>query len=451
MRLSKLCATILIMSVGGRSFMSNANHTIKKSTSQARDLFSNVKKQYDKIIASNQYNGYALLYMNIKNFDSFNYLGSWEFGTHLIEDINTTISKHLNPNESIAHIFGDHFVLIMQYEKRDELRSRLLKFLKEIYNFEDDLIYHNIFLSFGIYELSFEKVDFYEALVRANITRKESTSIHNRSFCWEYYNSEVMNNYKKRIKLEHSTAMAYKNEEFVPFLQPKVDPKTGQIVGAEALLRLFDEDGKPIPVQSFLPILNQNEYIVLVDLNIFDQVCKLLDRQIKLGLPVVPISFNISKACFYKPSFLKKYTDIFETYDIPKELIQFELMESITLDDTDLLNETIIEIKNAGFTCILDDFGVGYSSFSILLNTNLDEIKIDRQFFVKDINDESRRMIKTVTDLIHSLGMTITAEGIESKEYVDLLIECEVEYIQGFYFYKPLPIEEFFEVLDKTK
>ena len=141
--------------------------------------------------------------------------------------------------------------------------------------------------------------------------------------------------------------------------------------------------------------------------------------------------------------------EVFEKYDIPKNLIEIEFMESISLNDTDRMKEVIAGFKEYGFKCSLDDFGNGYSSFNVLLNAELDIVKMDRQFFLNNLNGDNKLVIKTMIDLIHSLKMKVVAEGVELKEHVEYLKACGCDFVQGFYYYKPMPLNEFEKILDK--
>ncbi len=283
----------------------------------------------------------------------------------------------------------------------------------------------------------------------ANICRKESERLSKRCFTIEVYDESFYNKYMDRLELEIKTAEAYKNYEFIAYLQPKVNLKTGKIESAEALLRWIDKDGRFVPLNEFLPFLNENSYIQIVDLDIFDQLCKYLDERIKLNKKVVLISFNFSKTSFYSPNIQKEYTNIFEKYDIPKDLIDIEFMESISLDDTEHMKKTVAKFKDYGFQCSLDDFGNGYSSFNVLLNAQFDTVKMDRQFFLNNLKGDNKLVIHTVINLIHSLNMDVVAEGVELEEHVEFLKECGCDFVQGYYYYKPMSVSDFDLILEK--
>lgn len=392
---------------------------------------------------------YALVHFNIKNFRYYNTKHGSKAGDEILRLVLQCMEGELQEGEYAAHLYADNFAAILRYETADKIiYERMMQFINILYRIEDERIYRNLAVSMGIYEMSDPTVSFGDALNYANLCRRECTTLLHRSFCMELYDDSFYRSYMERMELEAETANAYKNYDFVTYLQPKIELKTGRIVGAESLLRWFDKDGVPIPLTKFLPILNQNSYINIIDVDMFDRCCQRLEQRLKSGLPVVPISFNISKTAFYDPNLLRDYTSVFEKYDIPKRLVEIEFMESISLNDSDHMKTVIEGFKRYGFTCTLDDFGNGYSSFNVLLNAPLDVVKLDRQFFVQNLNGESELIISAVVDLLHSLNMRVVAEGVELQEHIDYLQKCNCDYVQGYYYYRPMPESEFEALLE---
>lgn len=414
----------------------------KYNISYIEDIFNQLKISDFK---------YALVQINIKNFHFYNTRYGIEAGNEILEQVLQKLNSFLEPEEYAGYLYSDNFVLLLRYEDLYVLtRDRLVSLIDSLYRMDNPHIYRNIFFSMGVYELEDSNVTFCDAFNYANLCRKESEDLQKRCSLIEIYDQTFYESYMGRMGLEILTADAFKNYEFVTYLQPKIDLKSGEIVGAEALLRWFDKEGNAIPLYKFLPILNENSYIILIDLDMFDQMCQYLDTRIKNGQKVVPISFNISKSGFYDPSILKSYIDIFEKYNFPIKYVEMEFMESISLNDTAHMKKVISGFKEYGFTCLLDDFGNGYSSFNVLLNAPLDIIKMDRQFFLDNLNGDGRLVVKTIIDLIHSLNMKVVAEGVEQKDHIEYLKSCGCDYVQGYYYYKPIPINEFEAVLDKA-
>lgn len=394
---------------------------------------------------------FALIVVNIKDFRYFNTLYGFQAGNEILSSLLTTLQAIMQEDEMVIHEHADNYTMLIRYnqENLDDLHERMYEITDKCYRINDSRIYRNLFLSFGIYLIQNNDCDYDNAKNLANLSRKACSGLSSRTQSYEIYNQKIHDQFMREKNLEESTADAYKNFEFVTYYQPKVDPYTEKIVGAEALLRWFDKDGNPIPVSDFLPILNKNAYIYLVDLDVFEMTCKMLQENILNNRPVVPISFNVSRSCFYDDENIQPYIELREKYQIPHHLIEFELMESISLDDTEHMKAFIHLIKGAGFQCSLDDFGNGYSSFNVLLNAELDAVKMDRQFFVKNLNGDNKLIIKTVINLIKSLHIKVIAEGVEDEEHVTYLKECGCDVIQGFYYYKPMCAETFNQLLQE--
>lgn len=405
-----------------------------------------MKAYYQKVLLLDQ--AYAMVILNLKNFRYFNTKYGEKQGNEILILIEDRIQSYLHENEVSCRLYADNFIILFQYDDFDVFIERIISLVDHLYRINDTRIYRELFFSYGIFKLDDSSICFEDACNFANLARRSCLNINQRDSSIEVYNQQIYNNYMERYALEIRTANAYKNYEFTTFLQPKVDTRTKKIVGAEALLRWYGDDGNFVPLYSFLPILNDNGYIQLIDLDCLESMCKIMQDRLAKHLPIVPISFNISKTYFYDPNLLNDYISMVNKYGIPKKFIEIELMESISLDDSKHLKEIIQGFHDAGFQCSLDDFGNGYSSFNVLLNAQLDKVKMDRQFFLHNLNGDSRLVIRTIIDLLKSLKMEIIAEGVESKEHVDYLEECGCDIIQGYYFYKPMPVEEFYSRLE---
>lgn len=201
------------------------------------------------------------------------------------------------------------------------------------------------------------------------------------------------------------------------------------------------------PLPEFLPIFESRGFIRNVDLELFGQVCSAYDRLLQAGKSPVLISFNVSRSCFEDPKFLVDYLNQLCIYQhvqhVPRHLIEFELLESIAMDETKRLFDVVRQIKQAGFCCSLDDFGSGYSSFRVLMNIEIDTLKLDGAFFRNPLTDKERGVMRTILDLARHLHYVTVAEGVERAEDVDFLRSLGCDIIQGFYFYRPMPLEAF--------
>lgn len=409
-----------------------------------------LKQKYDELI-KNSKTPHSLVCANIKQFRNLYTLHGKEKSDQMLEDVLHCIADFIGDVGYVAHSYADNFTILLAMPAADVDSRFFVPFVDEVFEIENPYLFHNIYMSFGFYGITSDTVDYYQAQAYANVARLCAPTVRNRSFSSEEFSQEYYDSFMNPYLMEERVSKAYQNKEFVVYLQPKVRLNDQKVIGAEALIRWFDEKGNMIPLSSFLPILNQNNYIRMLDIQTFEVCCKLICDRLKAGQPIVPISFNISQSFFYDTKMMPDYMEVYNRYQIPREYIQFELMESISLNDTQQLVNVIDDFKKEGFTCLLDDFGNGYSSFGVLINSKLDILKMDRQFFVEPLTEKTSNIIKTVIELAKQLHLEVIAEGVETQEYVDFLKEVGCDVIQGFYFYRPMPIPELLTLLDKEK
>ena len=194
-------------------------------------------------------------------------------------------------------------------------------------------------------------------------------------------------------------------------------------------------------------MLNKNGFIRIIDYDVFKTVVEQLKERENRKKENVRISFNISNSFFKDVYYIDEYAKTVKENAIDPRYLEIEFMENIDIHK-DILKKNIRIFHEMGFSCSLDDFGNGFSNFEILKECDLDIIKIDRCFFVDELSDLNKEILKTIIHLIKSIGMKVIAEGVERKEDVDFLASIGCDAVQGFYFYKPMPMEEFFSLLD---
>lgn len=186
-----------------------------------------------------------------------------------------------------------------------------------------------------------------------------------------FYNSKMHDQMIRKVEIENNMESALLNNEFTFYLQPKYAPNGQVMLGAEALVRWLEPSGNLIMPGEFIPIFEQNGFILKMDEYIFESVCKFLYQRIIENLPNVPISINISRLHLYQDDFIERYSKIKNKYSLPDKLVELEITENILLDNIEKIRNIIIELQNNGFTCSIDDFGSGYSSLNSLKTYHL--------------------------------------------------------------------------------
>ena len=283
---------------------------------------------------------------------------------------------------------------------------------------------------------------------KANIARKNAKDINSYYLCSNaYYNDIEHQKMMKEKDMENMMEKALEEEQFIVYLQPKVSLKTGKVIGSEALVRWDNPINGLIPPNDFIPFFEKNNFIVKLDMYVFEKVCQILRKWIDEGIDVLPISVNLSRNHLQNSDFLKDYKNIQSKYQIPSELIEIELTETVVFENLEILRHIINEIHNCGYKCSMDDFGSGYSSLNVLKEIPVDILKLDKVFFGKENNQRANDIVESVIRLAKKLGMETIAEGIETIPQVELLRSMECDMIQGYVFSKPVPVDEFEKII----
>ena len=411
------------------------NGTVLYNRSELQAVFSQLQPREE----------YSLLHFNVKKFRYF--LGRYdhETGEELLQQILKTFTKGLKKGQYLLYTGGDDFIFLIHEWRKKKIIDELIQRDYEGYELKDSRFFNKVFFSMGVCRLrDFPEADFETCCLYAWLARITSNEHEKKSSDFKFFTRKQLQEFQMRSQLEVKTVEACRKETYAVYIQPKVDAKTLKICGGEALLRWFDEDGTMIPLSLFLPVLNENSYIRYVDQMVFELVCKMIQDSIQKGMKMVSISFNLSKASFEDEPFMQEYMKVFQQFDIPKEYIEFELLESISMDNSDKLIKVVDTIHKAGFRCALDDFGSGYSSMSVLARVPIDIIKLDRSLFQNPYRDiDNFLIVDGLLDILHHFPVQIVAEGVEDETVAEHMRQHGCDMIQGFYYYRPMPMDEF--------
>lgn len=262
-----------------------------------------------------------------------------------------------------------------------------------------------------------------------------------------FYCVDLDEKIRREIALDQSYAEALASGEFEVYLQPKVcvSPRAG--MAAEALVRWNHPQFGMVSPAEFIPLFERNRRICALDTYVFESVCKMLAEWNRGGdLAGLPVSVNLSRVCLIDHGLdvIDDLADIKGRYGIPDGQIELEITETVSLDYElfGLMRDVVERIHERGMTCSFDDFGFGYSSLSLLKDLEFDAIKLDRHFFMGD-SDRAWQIIGSFVSLSHDLGMVVVAEGVEERAQVDQLRALDCDLIQGYYYARPLPRDEF--------
>lgn len=382
---------------------------------------------------------YAMVSIRLERYHNFCSCYGIKEGEELMESLFDELNKHLQYGEVAAHAEKADFVLLLKYEEEEKLTDRLEALLGVLKKVRED---QKLNFGVGIYWLPKKHADIdtmYSYVKVVQETIAEDTEDHMKCF-----DESMLANQRWMRKLENDMERALANHEFQVYLQPKYSTKGEKLSGAEALVRWIHPTEGFIPPNRFIPIFEQNGFILELDDYMIREVAKLQAKWISEGKETVPISVNVSRAHFTTADLAEHICSLVDSYKVPHNMIELELTESAFFDDKDILVHTVKQLRDYGFDVSMDDFGAGYSSLNSLKELPLDVLKLDAEFFRgEDTDGRGDLIVGEAISLAKKLDMRIVAEGIETREQVDSLAEKNCDLIQGYYFAKPMPVEEF--------
>lgn len=387
---------------------------------------------------------YSLVYTNVNGFKAVNELFGDKSGDLVIFQTRDVIRQYLNP-VIMGRLESDHFVLItedknLSEENLNALCNQVFRIENKEYNYE---------IRCGIFSIHNSNIEIAHLIAGAKLAEK-NIKTGKGSLLYAYYDDFMKENYvKQRFLLADFERGLYENE-FEPYYQPIVDAKTGEIVSAEMLIRWHHKDFGMVSPAVFIPVIESEGKISVLDNFIVNRGMELIARRAYQKKKVVPCAINLSRVDFYDTLFIESIMERINDLNINPSMIRFEVTESAYTDLEVKSMEYLNNMQSYGIKILLDDYGSGMSSLSMLEDFNFDIIKLDLGFIRKiGINEKAESIIITTIGLAHMIGATVTAEGVETKEQLDFLKSYDCDYIQGYYFYKPMPEKEFEEVLDK--
>ncbi len=380
---------------------------------------------------------YAFIQFDIRNFRYVNDKYGSTIGDEILAYINDTLDLLCDENHLHCRLASDIYEIVTYFNSKEEIINFVNMLDSKLHRYQD--IRYS--LSYGVSIAPGDSTEYRKHGDEAGLARVECKRIILKKVV--FYEDTLMVNVKRNGAIEEIEEEALRNGEFHVFLQPKYkyDKQSANIVGAEALVRWIDSDGKIKSPAEFIPVFEQNGFLLEVDQFMWDSVCKLLREWIDDGREPVPISVNVSRTYLNKINIVEYMRNLVESYDLPMNLLQIEITETTENAETIAY---VNAFKKAGFTLLMDDFGSGYSSLSMLKETPFDVIKMDRLFLVECLeNNNGRTIISHVISMSRELGLGLVAEGVETKEVADFLYDNGCKVSQGFYFSKPISVPDF--------
>lgn len=387
---------------------------------------------------------YAVVYFNLKGFKSLNYiLGPVGADNILKQYAQTLLNSYLKPLVT-ARVEIDHFACLVE-EKNLDLK-RIFELTKCDFLYDKTSIAVNTLV--GIYLVGDTDISPAEMYENAKIASKHIQDEYSRPYA--FFKAQMQNDVLSKADILSRVDEALLNGEFQVYVQPIVDAKTGQVVSGEALIRWEYEGKQIISPAKFIPALEEEARISQLDLYVVKQIKEFQSKRTNLGKRQVPISINLSWLDFFNEEMMGWIISDIQSLKLPSNHIRFEITETSYAAVVDKRRELLQQLRASGVSILLDDFGSGYSSFSTLQDYDFDIIKLDMGFVRKiDTDKKAKVIIKSLIYMAHMMDSKVIAEGVETKSQADFLRDEGCDYIQGYYYGKPMVKEEFERLLDE--
>lgn len=382
---------------------------------------------------------YAIIVFDIDKFKMINDLFDMRTGDEVLRHIGNILKEKMPTNSVCCRMHSDVFGMCIQYKKKGDIIKQIERLRKNIYinDFQFD-----INTTFGIYlpglnenavNLMCDRALLAAKTVKGNVVK----------FC-AFYDEQYRADIIKTREIEQDMGIALLEKQFQMYLQPKFSLKDGSVVGAEVLARWNHPTKGLIQPNDFIPLFEKNGFILKLDEYMWEEACRTIRDWIDQGRKALPLAVNISRYHIKNNELVDVLDRLIKKYRIPSSMLVLEITETLFLDRMDEAYEILLKLQDKGFHLEVDDFGSGYSSLNMLRNIPVDTIKIDREFLDKKLStDKGKIVISHTIAMAKDLKLGVIAEGVETKEHVKFLQESNCDIAQGFYFARPMPLEDF--------
>ncbi|MDE7416882.1 MAG: EAL domain-containing protein [Lachnospiraceae bacterium] len=412
--------------------------TVIKSVNEQNRFRNNVR---DLLLSSDRKIGF--IQFDVRRFKIINDLYGEKFGDEVLFFVKDNLKELCSDRQFFLNLRSDVFMVVTEYEDDSEL----LEFIHKIETASASFKNVKLQLAFGVYSVDDKDMEIRQMEDRTAMARtaaKENV-VSNVIFYEEQF-KELL--YTRKF-IDENMHSAIAEKQFKMYLQPKYSISRNKIVGAEALVRWIHPERGMIYPNEFIPVIEENGFIKMVDYYIWEEASRFIKKCTDIGIEDCPVSVNVSRNHLKDTEFMYVLMDDIKKHQIEKSLLELEITE--TAND-EQIGQMAMRLKIDGFTLLMDDFGSGYSSLNMLLETPFDVIKLDKKFMDNMMaSDKGKLILEHMVSMAQKLGLGLLAEGVETKEQVDLLEKIGCDNVQGYYFARPMPQEDFFELLKKDR
>jgi len=398
-----------------------------------------------KMLINNCDTSFVMVALNVSSFSVINEIFGHSSGNLLLQSIAKVLVDIYGPVGIYGRGEFDSFLLCVPQEKFfPEILAKHLKI---------DLSEHGIMMkpliNFGIYQIVDNTQEVENMISNPHFALRRVKG--NSEQTYAYFDKEMSNKIAEELIINSEKEIALSSGQFIPYFQPVLDLKTNSIAAAEVLIRWQHPKKGLLSPFKFIPLFEENGFISKIDLYMLSMACKFLQEREAQGKSLIPLSINLSRKSINARTLAQEQEAIVRSMGIPTKYIRFEITETAYAGDTTIVAEMVNDLRKRGFEVLMDDFGSGYSSLNMLNDIKVDYLKMDMKFLGNfDRSERSRSIVSFVINMAKYLDLEVIAEGVETIDQFDYLKTACCDNIQGYYYAKPMPAEQFTRFVDEN-
>lgn len=402
--------------------------------------FERFNEEVSRLLVWDNGHRHAMIVFDIEKFKVINDLYGMRMGDLVLIRLADALRENVVLPNTYCRMHSDVFCICIMYETKGDIIRFIEKLKKKI---ETNEFHFEIKTSYGVYLPDDNDSLAVNLMCDRAALAKKSIKDNAMQFC-AFYDEEYRNEIVKTSQIESEMVQALKEGQFVMYLQPKFNLESGEIVGAEVLARWNHPTKGMIQPDEFIPLFEKNGFIIKLDEYMWEEACKAIQGWKKEGRREFPVSVNVSRYHIFNHHIERKLENLLQKYELTPGALSLEITETMFFGNSNELYYLLERLQNMGFRLEVDDFGAGYSSLNMLRNVPVDVIKIDKGFLDDTLTTEKGKIvIRHTIAMAKELQLQIIAEGVETTEHVNFLKNSHCDVAQGFYFARPMPLEEF--------
>lgn len=385
---------------------------------------------------------YTIVSSNIENFKLYNDTFGTKAGDRLLCESASALQMVVGEKGICGRYNADRFLCLQEREQETKDRDN---FFNNSHSAPSGKM-HQVSMKWGIYEITDRSVSIEQMCDRALLAADSIKGQYNLHFA--VYDDALRSKLLREQAITDAMEIALNEEQFIVYFQPKYSLNEECMVGAEALVRWIHPEWGFMSPGVFIPLFEKNGFIPHLDQYVWEKVCARLRDWKNKGYAIVPVSVNVSRADVYQMNLVETLVEITQKYEINPAYLHLEITESAYAENPGQIISTVNELRNLGFIIEMDDFGSGYSSLNMLNQMKMDILKLDMKFIQNEMaKSVNQSILNYVISMSHGIGLSVVAEGVETREQLERLREIGCDYVQGYYFAKPMPGTEYEELL----